>query len=68
MAAEHKRKNRDFFRDLATAAGAADPEFFVDQYTALVEGTLGLRQVHGRGDAAKVIKPEIESLVAEALP
>ncbi len=68
VAAEHKRKNRDFFRDLAAAAGAADPESFADQYTALVEGTLVLRQVHGRDDAAKVIKPAVESLVSEALP
>jgi AcrR family transcriptional regulator len=68
VAAEHKRKNRDFFRDLAASAGAADPEAFADRYTALVEGTLVLRQVHGRDDAAKVIKPAIESLVAEALP
>lgn len=68
VAAEHKRKNRDFFRDLATSAGAADPDSFADQYTALVEGTLILRQVHGRDDAATVIKPAIESLVAESMP
>ncbi len=68
VAAEHKRKNRDFFRDLAAAAGAEDPESFADRYTALVEGTLVLRQVHGRDDAATVIKPAVESLVSEALP
>jgi AcrR family transcriptional regulator len=67
VAAEHKRKNRDFFRDLAARAGAADPESFADRYTALVEGTLVLRHVHGRDDAAKVIRPAVESLVAEAL-
>lgn len=68
VAAEHKRKNRDFFRDLAASAGAADPDAFADQYTALVEGTLILRQVHGRDDAAQVIKPAVEALVAAALP
>jgi AcrR family transcriptional regulator len=68
VAAEHKRKNRDFFRDLAAKAGAADPDSFADRYTALVEGTLVLRHVHGRDDAAKVIKPAVESLIAEALP
>jgi AcrR family transcriptional regulator len=68
VAAQHKRKNRDYFRDLAAAAGAADPESFADRYTALVEGTLVLRQVHGRDDAARVIKPAVEWLVAEALP
>ncbi len=67
VAAEHKRKNRDFFRDLAARAGAADPDSFADQYTALVEGTLVLRHVHGRDDAAKVIKPAVAALV-HALP
>ena len=67
VAAEHKRKNRDFFRDLAKQAGADDPESFADQYTVLVEGTLVLRQVHGRDDAAIVIRPAVESLIAERL-
>jgi AcrR family transcriptional regulator len=68
VAAEHKRKNRDYFRDLARAAGAEDPETLADQYTALVEGTLILRQVHGRDDAAKAIKPAVEALLAQSLP
>lgn len=68
IAAERKRKNRDFFRDLVASAGATDPESFADRYTALVEGTLVLRQVRGRDDAANVIKPAVASLVAEALP
>jgi len=68
VAAEHKRKNRDFFRDLAQAAQAADPESFADQFTALVEGTLILRQVHGRDDAARTIKPAAAALIASALP
>jgi AcrR family transcriptional regulator len=67
VAAEHKRKNRDYFRDLAASAGAADPESFADRYTALVEGTLVLRQVHGRDDAAQIIKPAVESLIAEQM-
>jgi len=67
VAAEHKRKNRDFFRDLAKAAGASDPDVLADQYTALVEGTLVLRHVHGRDDAALVIKPAIEKLLDESV-
>jgi hypothetical protein len=67
-AAEHKRRNRDMFRDLAKAAGADDPETFSDQYTALVEGTLILRQIHGRNDAAQVIKPAVQALIASFLP
>ena len=62
-AASHKRTARNEFRDLAAAAGVADPESFADQYTALVEGTLILRQVHGRNDAAKMIKPAVEKLL-----
>jgi hypothetical protein len=53
--------------DLAAAAGAADPESFADQYTALVEGTLVLRQVHGRDDAARTIRPAVERLIREAI-
>jgi hypothetical protein len=33
-----------------------------------VEGTLILRQIHGRDDAAKVIKPAAQALVAQFLP
>lgn len=65
VAANHKRRARDGFRDLAAAAGVADPESFADQYTALVEGTLILRQIHGRNDAARVIKVAVEKLLNE---
>jgi AcrR family transcriptional regulator len=68
VAAEHKRKSRDYFRDLAAAAGAIEPEAFADRYTALVEGTLVLRQVHNRDDAARVIKPAVEAMLADVLP
>jgi len=63
-AALHKRRNRNHFRDLASRAGARDPEAFADCFTALVEGTLVLRQVHGRSDAARVIRPAVEQLIA----
>ena len=62
-AAKHKRENRDAWRDLAAAAGARDPEAFADQYTALFEGTLVLRHVHDRDDAARVIRPAVVSLM-----
>ncbi|MHC4955922.1 MAG: TetR/AcrR family transcriptional regulator [Planctomycetota bacterium] len=63
VAAGHKRANRDLFRDLAAQAGATDPEAFADRYTALVEGTLILRQVHGRDDAARVVRPAVQDLL-----
>lgn len=66
-AALHKRRNRDHFRTLAQAAGAHDPEAFADRYTALLEGTLVLRQVHDRRDAARVIRPAVEELLTSAL-
>jgi AcrR family transcriptional regulator len=62
-AADHKRWNRDYFRQLASECGMDDPDAFADQYTALVEGTLILRQVHGRDDAARVIRPAVEALL-----
>jgi AcrR family transcriptional regulator len=67
-AAAHKRTVRDHFRDLARRAGASEPESFADCYTALVEGALVLRQVHGRNDAARAVRPAVESLVRAYLP
>ncbi len=64
-AAAHKRRNRDAVRDLARRAGADDPETFADQYTMLLEGTLILRQVHGRNDAARVARLTVERLIDE---
>ncbi len=63
VAANHKRRVRDDFRDMAKHAGIDNPEAFADQYTALVEGTLILRQVHGRNDAAKAVKPAVQRLI-----
>lgn len=67
-AARHKRQARDDYRDLAQQAGAADPDAFADLYTALVEGTLILRHVHGRNDAARLARPLVERLIAEHMP
>jgi hypothetical protein len=67
-AADYKRKTRDGFRDLARSAGATDAEAFADLYTALIEGTLVLRQVHDRNDAARVSKTLAEQLVDQFIP
>jgi AcrR family transcriptional regulator len=69
-AALHKRQNRDAWRDTAKRAGAteAQAETFADRYTALVEGTLIMRHVHSRNDAARIMRPMVESLVTEFLP
>jgi len=62
-AAAHKRANRDWVCDLASAAGARDPEGFADRYTVLFEGALVLRQVHDRDNAAATVRPLIEQLL-----
>ena len=69
-AAAHKRRVRDHFRDLAKAAGAdaTAAETFADCFTALIEGALVLRQTLGRNDAARVVRPAVEQLIATYLP
>jgi AcrR family transcriptional regulator len=69
-AAAHRRKMRDGWRDLARAGGAdaAGAETFADCFTALIEGAFILRQVHGRDDAARTVRPAAEQLVATYLP
>ncbi|MCC6680383.1 MAG: TetR/AcrR family transcriptional regulator [Phycisphaeraceae bacterium] len=64
-AADHKRKTRNLFRDLALGAKLRDPEDFADTYTMLFEGTLVLRQVHDRGDAAKRAKAVVKKLITQ---
>jgi hypothetical protein len=45
-----------------------DAEKFTDLYTALLEGTLIMRHVHGRNDAARITRGLVEKLLAEHLP
>jgi AcrR family transcriptional regulator len=66
-AAEHKKNARDFYRDLAARAGARDAEGLADIFTTMFEGTLILRHVHHRNDAAKLARPMIEKLLHEHL-
>ena len=44
------------------------PRQFADRYTALLEGTLIMRHVHNRNDAARFMRPMVESLVRDYLP
>lgn len=69
-AAAYKRRSRDHRRDLAVRAGAGktQAETFADCYTAILEGALILRQTQGRNDAARVIRPVVEQLIATYLP
>src|SRR6187431_1810281 len=56
-AAEHKRAARDTVAAIAQRGGASDPGAFADAYTLVFEGTLVLRQVHDRDDAARLARP-----------
>jgi AcrR family transcriptional regulator len=67
-AAEHKRQTRDAIRDMAKRAGTQDAETFADQYTLLLEGTLIMRQIHGRNDAATMARSLAERLIDQHMP
>jgi AcrR family transcriptional regulator len=69
-AASYKRRTRDHFRDVALAAGAKPDaaETFADCFAALIEGALALRQSHDRNDAARVVRPAAEQLIATYFP
>jgi AcrR family transcriptional regulator len=69
-AAAHQLKLRNNFRDLAKQAGAqADAaETFADCFTALVQGALVLRHTQARNDAARVVRPAVQQLIAVYLP
>lgn len=66
-AAEHKRAAREGVAELASRAGARDPSAFADAYTLIFEGTLILRQAHGRDDAARMARPVVAALVEQHL-
>jgi AcrR family transcriptional regulator len=67
-AAEHKQKAWRRWRELAEQAGAREPDAFADQYTMLFEGTLIMRHVHNRNDAAKLAKATAQRLIDEFIP
>lgn len=68
LAAAHKHANRDSVYQLAKEAGATDPGTFADAYTTLFEGTLVMRQIHHRDDAALIARRLFENLIDEYIP
>jgi len=62
-AAAHKRASVDWYRSLAEAAGLREPGAFADRYNLLVEGTLVVRHVQGRNDAARSARRMAELLI-----
>lgn len=67
-AANHKQKFWGWVRSLGEQAGIKDTQSFADNYVILFEGTLIMRQVYGRNDAAQAAKAQVEQLLATHLP
>ncbi|MEV0225294.1 TetR/AcrR family transcriptional regulator [Streptomyces sp. NPDC050704] len=65
---EHKRAVRDWVRDLAAAAGAADPDTLAFQLTLLIDGTLAATRVERADAAAEAAKRTARDLLAAACP
>ncbi|MEV0643372.1 TetR/AcrR family transcriptional regulator [Streptomyces sp. NPDC050619] len=68
ITAEHKRAVRDWVRDLATAAGAADPDMLAFQLTVLIDGTLAATRVERADAAAEAAKRAARELLDAACP
>lgn len=67
-AAEHKRLVRTYIRDLAAAAGAADPDTLANALTLLLEGAITMAYVAGEKDAARRARDAAAVLIDAALP
>ena len=63
ITAEHKRAVRDWVRELAAAAGAADPETLAFQLTLLIDGTLAATRVERAAEAAEAAKQAARALL-----
>lgn len=67
-AAEHKRKFWEWVNALSEQAGSIDAATFADAYAMTFEGALVMRQVHGRDDAAKIAKQQVQRLMQAYFP
>jgi AcrR family transcriptional regulator len=67
-AAAHLTETRDFFRDLADAAGADAPDDLADQLLLLVEGCLVVRHLTGQSHATDVAEQTARELLQRQLP
>lgn len=66
-AMRHKQRNREYVRDLAVAAGVADPEALSTQIMLLVEGSIVTALVQDDLQAAANAKAAARSLVKQHL-
>ncbi|MGZ4643997.1 MAG: TetR/AcrR family transcriptional regulator [Blastococcus sp.] len=66
VAVAHKGQVRDWFRDLATGAGARDPERLADQLLLVLNGAFATAAVLGPDSAARECEALAAQLVAAA--
>lgn len=66
-AAAHKTTFRKYVRETAIRAGAMEPDAFADAFALLFEGTLVMRQIYGRDDAAKIALATVDQLLSRYL-
>ena len=64
---EHKGAVRAWIRDLAAAAGAADPDTLAFQLTVLIDGTLAATRVEHADTAAAAAKQAARALIDAAV-
>ena len=67
VAAEHKRLVLAYVRDLAAAAGAADPDTLARELALLVEGAIVLAHVTGQADTARQAQKAAKTILTHAL-
>ena len=67
MALEHKQQMLAYFRELAAAAGATDPELLAQQISLLVEGAIIHMEVFREPQAARIADAAAKELVGKAL-
>jgi len=67
MASEHKHTMLAYFRELAVAAGAKDPELLAQQISLLVEGAVIHMEVFREPEVARIADDAAQKLVAESL-
>jgi len=67
MASEHKRQMLAYFRELAAAAGAKDPDLLAQQISLLVEGAVIHMEVFREPQVARIADEAAQKLVDQAL-
>jgi hypothetical protein len=66
-AVNHKQQMLAYFRELAAAAGAKDPELLAKQMDLLVEGAIIHMEVFREPQVARIADDAAQKLVDEAL-